>query len=382
MEDSTEAKPHTRPLTDEVDTRRFVRSAFTLLKASRCMDKDCRIRRKPKRAAQLIPVPEILRSVPVQGVKGAESSIRISEDREEGSVSVSSEAPSLPQPDASHKVAIPSSSFGSMASKTLIKIYRRPGEEERRWREPSTVLAERPLPLVKERISSLVDPAQSYFAKWERMKDKRDARELALIRRNVRHELIRDVSLAAFLEGKSNLNRDLRHLKESFSAEKKLRYQKSKQWELATLHNIAKTRENSIIEKTSHANSLRERVRSVGRMHRLMHLQESEEAMMLGASSRVRLNDFTSTIVSPPKALTDRLQHSNRWIWFLMLKSIFIIFASPNEKRLNMEVIRHYETGVRSKRIKQYSQYRSLLAIAGGKTGKSQAISPNSVSYF
>ena len=319
MKDSPEMHPRSHSLADEVDTRRFVRSAFTLLRAHRCLDKDCRIRSKPRRAALLRPVSEILSSTTMRDAREAEIDPGISEKRTEASLSRLSEEPSFTHPDASQKIVIPSSSFGSIASKALIKTNRKNGSEEQQRKEDPPVLADRPPPLVKERISSLVDPAQSYFAKWERMKDKRDARELAVIRRNVRHELIRDVSLAAFMEEKANLGRGLRQIHEALSTEKKLRYQKSKQQELQSLQNIAKTRENRHKEKMSLANSLRESVRSVGRMHRLMHLQESEEAMMLGAPSRLRLNDFTSSKVVTPKALTDRLHHSKRLALYFSL---------------------------------------------------------------
>ena len=48
-------------------------------------------------------------------------------------------------------------------------------------------------------------------------------------------------------------------------------------------------------------------------MHRLMHLQENEEAMAAGEASHVRLKEFTSSMVTTPKALADRLKNSKRY---------------------------------------------------------------------
>ena len=161
--------------------------------------------------ALLKSVSEILSSVPNPEDETARDILSDTGERGEGSVPISSGVPSLPQPGPHRSTQIPPSAFGSTASKALIKLNRRRGDKEQHKEIPSAI-AHRPPPLVKERITSMVDPAHSYFAKWERMKDKRDARELAVIRRHVRHELIRDVSLAAFLEEKANLNRSLRRM--------------------------------------------------------------------------------------------------------------------------------------------------------------------------
>ena len=285
---------------EEVDTRRFVRSAFVLLKAPRCLHRDSG-NPKPKR-------PDLLKAS-----TSLESLLRpvLHDCASSSAAQMHVVPPSSTQTSLAHSGQMPTS-LRSIAGEAFTRKNPILREELRRTMAPPIGMNRAPS-LVKERIASLVDPSQSYFAKWELMRDKRDERELSVIRRKARHGLIRDVSLASFLEEKANLNRGLRNLNERADSEKKSRYERNKQREAMTKQNIARMKADMQRGKIENASAQRESVRSVGRMHRLMHLQENEEAMAAGEASHVRLKEFTSSMVTTPKALADRLKNSKRY---------------------------------------------------------------------
>lgn len=296
----------------ELDTRRFVKSTLVLVKAKRCIEKDCHLdqRKTTSNLASLLGSLRVNESNSRSLERTEGSSTVWRRPREPIDVLVldsQNEEPALSTRSQSTDSFMHAGVLQSAAENVLKEAHRIQRDDSLQYKQPRSGFLR---PLMKERVNSLMDPEANYYRKWEKMKDNRDSRELSLIRRNVRKEMIRDVSIAAFTEDKLQLKKAIERSKLS---ETRPLYEKNKQSKTITLQNIKLQAQASTLQKTMQAHALRTTLTCAEKMSTLMQLQDTEEKTELKTQRRTRLNDFTSSVIVPPKVLVDRFENAKRY---------------------------------------------------------------------
>ena len=311
----------------EIDTRRFAGSTFTLLKAMRCIEKDCSIRPPQSRPPSFTQLPSKEQLLKRRTFMRSHSPPLITQSiRERKSMSysqdefnVSSKTPlveitplgvlqgDMIKPSLSQSaVAVPSNVFTRVAEDVIKEANRR----QRKHKQTSTSLTSLcsgekknalrsgcMLPRVKERVFELVHPDENYYSKWERMKEARDDRELSLLRRNARQQLIKDINLPCFATEKLNLRRALQKEEENRARDLNEKVMKNKQKMRTCQQNILLQKTEESIKRSVQAHALKN---AQYRSERMMHyatMQERDEKKEFKTAIPRKLDEHSSFLV-------------------------------------------------------------------------------------
>jgi hypothetical protein len=194
----------------EIDTRRFTGSALTLIKAKHCIEKDLHILHDRKNIPNLFDLEKFKKNrqhMSIVSDSSESSSLNVPvpveqlttlNDKSSSTTLAHASIDTFGSYNDSSSVGDNGSILHSQTTNVLRNTLYLPKDEKKIYIHESTIRSGFLRPLESERTSSLLHPELNYFSKWQIMKDKRDAREVSIIRRNVRHEMIRDISQVAF----------------------------------------------------------------------------------------------------------------------------------------------------------------------------------------